>query len=230
MPRSLYSTTRSNIVKQVKNLINKGYYAPSSSIDYFPPKVSELGHKPSQEDVTKLQQFREQLKSQLKIDISDKATGDTTTLSYEEGEKYFRKQAYKKGQLTKLMKDIPDKPPEYEDNSDDWIKAIDEASTIVENVKNKIAELVGFISSAKNTTTAKRNEEIVNGIGLDLLEAFEYAEEHDYNGLTNRIKNNAMIINADLDRAKTAYLEKDNGKAIAENLLAIFKGRQQYPV
>ena len=173
-----------------------------------------------------LREYEKQIPNIYSKKISNSETGTEKVLSYEEAQKYERQQAYKKGQVTKILNTVSNKKQKQNDyDDDDWITAIDEGETIVDQVRTKIGELVGFVSTAKNTGTAKRNEEIVNGIGYDLLDALEYAEETNYNALVIRLKNNAMRVNADLDRAKTAYLEKDNGKAMIEELLNIIKGR-----
>lgn len=230
MARSPYSVIRSNIMKKQKLLLQKGYEV-SGNFNINLPKVSELGHHPSEKDVEFLREYEKQIPTIFTKKISDPETGNEKYFNYEEARKYERQQAYKKGQITKILNETADAPKYDYENNDDWLKGLDDIEYIngaelsLNQVRAKIADLLGYISSAKNTSTAKRNEEIVNGIGAELLDAFERAENIDSIGLAKRLNDSAMEVNADLDRAKTAYLEKDNGTALTERLLSIILGR-----
>ena len=235
MARSEYSRLRDNIMKQQKRLLAKGFYA-SSGFNVNPPTVSELGGKATSKDVEMLKAYHEEMLKAYKIDLSDNETGNKRTVDINEAQKYFRKQASKKGQLTKILNQIVDNSPVYTDNTDDWKKGLDEDDyeTIVfqkeelinyDNVHAKIQALSGFISKSKNHNTAKHNESIVRNIGDKLMDAFEKADIENHVQLVRRLSYNAMTVQSDLDRAKTAYLEKDNGVALTEELLAIILGR-----
>ena len=166
MVRSKYSTLRSNIMKQQKRLYATGFESPENW-NPNPLKVKELGHKPTDKDIEYLLDYQAKMRSSFTLTVSDD-NGKEKELKYDEARKYLSKQAYKKGQYTKLINKFED------DDIDnitglgwigDYITPINKPSYIIDDVKQRIFELVFFNSHAKNFLRNKINTEMVSNIG-----------------------------------------------------------------
>lgn len=229
-----YSNQRSQIVRKVKRLVDRGYNVP---IDIIPPTVKEFKEKynrnPQAKDIKRLNRVKtKDIYEKTTFEERDINTGQTKTRSYKYHRDEERSQSAKKGVVTKRVKKevnkiTPDEIQEF-DKSLESIPKEDE--TIISNLSDELDFILSLIypleffeSSVKDEKIHTKNTNNVRESGGTLETELMNEYNSDPVGLLKRLSENSTVLQGLLSRPENFYKDPASND-ILNDILVIIRG------